>query len=163
MHDSGIGGSRGPTLGRDLRRARIDRFFAGLEATSLLEDLQVGGPYTLLAPLDAAYDALPWSFDALLRDPALVEARFDLFEYAVVRGVLGRDDDGDPRPTLHGGPVCVRVGYVLGLTGVARIVATRPFARGVVHVVDRVLAPADPRGYDVDAPLAWELAVDRGA
>ena len=146
--------SRGPwrTPGPRTEPYFLGRTTRGLAATALLDDLHVGGPYTLLAPVDAAFDALPWSFEELLHDPRLVEPRFDLFEYLVVRGLVGARDDGAPRTTLHGDTVCIREGLVLGRSGVARVLLSRPLARGVVHVIDRVLMPIEPAAYELDEP-----------
>jgi hypothetical protein len=90
----------------------LSRLLAGFAATDLFPDLASGGPYTVIGPLDHAFDALPWSFAQLLADEALVEERFDLFESFVVTGEP--DSRGRPRrwPTLHGGTVTIGAGVV---------------------------------------------------
>jgi len=117
---------------------RVDRTLAGLSAAGLIEDLE-RGPFTLLAPVDHAYEALPWSFDALLRRPDLVEPRFDLFEYMVVPGRIASGPT--IARTLEGAAVLVGATHVLGRHGSARIVTTVELGNVLVHVLDACLHP----------------------
>lgn len=128
---------------------REARFGAGLRATGLLDDLCTQGPYTVLAPVDEAFDAMPWPFAALLGHPELVEARFDVFEHHVLQGVVDPRDGTSIRASLQGSMLAFRDGVILARGGVARVLASRPFERGVVHVIDRVLVPVDPESYGV--------------
>ena len=136
------------------RREPIDRTLHGLLATGLLEDIRAGGRHTIIAPTNAAFDALPWPFEDLIVDPALAEARFDLFEYLVVRGDLVTGE----RATLEGSVIRIDRGLVLGHHGSAAIL--RSFVDGDlrIHVVDSCVLPASPQIY-VDA--ASEVCDDR--
>ncbi|MBL8607194.1 MAG: fasciclin domain-containing protein [Myxococcales bacterium] len=125
------------------------RFAEGLRATGLFDDLCALGPYTVLAPVDDAFDAMPWPFASLLGHPDLVEARFDVFEHHVIPGVVDPRDGASIRATLHGSMVAFRDGVILARGGAARVLASRPFDNGVVHVIDRVLLPVDPESYGV--------------
>lgn len=136
------------------RREPIDRTFHGLLATGLLEDFRAGGRYTLIAPTNAAFDALPWAFEDLIFDPALAEARFDLFEHLVVPGDLVAGE----RATLEGSLIRIERGTVVGRRGSAAILRSHVTGNLRVHVVDACLFPQDPQIY-IDA--ANEVCDDR--
>ncbi len=129
----------------------IRRFSTGLLATGLVDDLREQAPHTVLAPVDAAFDGLPFSFDDLLYDERLVEARFDLFEYLVLRGTADAWAPRAAHVTLHGEPIRLGRGLVLGRFGAARVL--RSFATGhvLVHVLDQCVFPVYPRLYVVDS------------
>ncbi|MEZ4307271.1 MAG: hypothetical protein R3F14_04410 [Polyangiaceae bacterium] len=124
------------------RRDPIDRTFHGLAAVGLLDDLRAGF-HTIIAPVNSAFDALPWAFEDLLYDPALVEPRFDLFEYLVVRGDLPHGE----RETLEGSPVRIDRGIVHGRHGSASILRSYTDGARRVHVVSACILPASPQIY----------------
>lgn len=139
------------------RREPIDRTMHGLQVTGLLEDLRSGGPHTLIAPINRAYDALPWAFEELLFNPSLTEPRFDLFEYLVLRGDWPAVGPGGERQTAEGTPLRIARGFVVGRHGTAMIL--RSFVRDNlrVHVVDACVFPANPQIYvDVREELCEE-------
>lgn len=147
-------GSRGTRVNpawKPPRSEQITRFSQGLLATGLLDDLRTAGATTLLAPVDEAFDGLPFPFDALLYDPRWVEARFDVFEYLVVRGAVEAHGPRTPHVTMQGEPVRVGRGLVFGRFGAARIL--RSFASGpvLVHVLDQCVFPVYPRLYMVES------------
>ena len=123
---------------------------AALEAAGLDETLRGDGPFTVFAPTDEAFDALPeGTVDALLADP-----QGDLTEiltYHVIDGeVLAADVlemDGEMVETLQGGSLTVEVeGEQVALVDAAgnRINVTDvdvDASNGVIHVVDAVLMP----------------------
>lgn len=130
-----------------LRRAlaTLGRFTQGLLATGLVEDVRERGPFTLLAPVDEAFDTLPWRFEDLLLTQDLLDERFDLFEYHVVRGLA---DAGGPRAswsTLHGELVRIGRGLVLGRYGASRILRTVTSESLRVHVLEQCIFPVFPK------------------
>ena len=129
---------------------RVDRVLAGLAAVGLLDDMQ-GRPHTLLAPIDRAFDVLPWSFERFLTDARLVEARFDLFEYCVVPSLLRSESDPRPVGTLEGTTVLIGHTHVLGRHGGARILTTVELPLLVVHVLDACVLPRPPEIAALDA------------
>lgn len=124
----------------------IDRTFHGLLVTGLLDDLRSGIPHTILAPTNAAFDELPWAFEDLVSDAALVDVRFDLFEGLVVPGDF---EDGE-RESLAGEAVRIEDGIVTGPYGSGRILRSFVTDNLRVHVVDSCVLPADPQEY-IDA------------
>lgn len=112
-------------------------------AAGLVETLQGEGPFTVFAPTDAAFDALPdGALDALLDDPTGLLTQVLL--YHVVGGqALSTDlSDGQEIETLNGEFVTVTInddGVFINDAQV--IVADLTADNGVVHVIDAVLVP----------------------
>ena len=128
------------------RAGDIDRFLAGLVETDLVTDL-AEGHHTLLAPVNAAFDPTPWPFERLLRDDELLEERFDLFEYLVVRGVHGASGPGVRLATISGPLVTLGDHQVVGERGVAHVLDSLIWRNALVHVIDAcVYQTVDPRG-----------------
>lgn len=112
---------------------------AALEAASLRTTLATGGPYTVFAPTDAAFDALPeGTVDALLADPP---ALAEILRYHVAAGDLGSGDVADLAlvPTLNGQALTVGAGVTID--GASITTADVDASNGVIHVVDEVLLP----------------------
>ena len=114
-------------------------------AAGLVETLSGSGPYTVFAPTDAAFAALPAGvLDALLADPngALTEVLF----YHVVGGTALSTDltDGQEVVTLNGASVTVTItGGNVFINDAQVIIADLIADNGVVHVIDAVLVPGD--------------------
>lgn len=118
-----------------------DLYTQGLIRTRLHEDLAGGAPYTLLAPLDNARCPLPCSPEQLLYDEHLHDARFDVFEYLVVRGHVDAEAPRKSWDTLQGTPVQIGGGFVFGTSGAARIVRTIKEGHLVLHLLDAWVLP----------------------
>ena len=114
-----------------------------VQAAGLVETLQGDGPFTVFAPTDEAFAALPeGTLDALLEDPA---ALADILTYHVVPGrVLAADVVGLSSATsVQGADIAIEVvdGGVV-LNGTANVVTTDVEAdNGVVHIIDAVILP----------------------
>lgn len=114
-----------------------------VQAAGLEETLRGEGPFTVFAPTDAAFSALPaGTLDALLADP---EALAQVLLYHVVAGqVLAADVVGlTSAVTVNGEAITIQVvdGGVV-LNGTVNVVATDIIAsNGVIHVLDAVLIP----------------------
>ncbi len=114
-----------------------------LELAGLLGALEGEGPFTLFAPTDNAFDALPEGLlDDLLGDPE--GALADILLYHVAEGfVLSTDlEDGQEITTLLGEEIVVSItedGVFINDAQV--IVADLEAENGVVHVIDAVLTP----------------------
>lgn len=127
---------------------------AAVAAAGLVETLQGPGPFTVFAPADEAFAALPAGLvDALLKAENKATLA-KILTYHVVSGeVLAADVATGDVPTVEGSTIKVEVtsdGVVLN--GSARVTATDVKAsNGVIHVIDAVIVPAD---VDVAALLA---------
>jgi transforming growth factor-beta-induced protein len=115
-----------------------------VQAAGLVETLSSAGPFTVFAPTDAAFAALPaGTLEALLADPS--GQLTDILLYHVVAGsVMAADVVGlDSAPTVFGEDIAITVmdGSVF-LNETVRVTATDIEAsNGVIHVIDAVLLP----------------------
>lgn len=140
------------TLGVAQSAPEFSTLVAAVDAAGLSDTLNGPGPVTVFAPTNAAFAALlaelGISQQALLADKPLLAA---VLGYHVLPAKLERAQvaPGQPITTVQGGIFKIdAVGGALVVTDgrnrTARITATDLQARnGVVHVVDRVLLPAD--------------------
>ena len=120
----------------------FDTLVAAVEAAGLAETLSGEGPFTVFAPTDDAFAALPDGLvDALLL-PENKDALTAILTYHVLDGeVLAADvTDGDVT-TLEGEDVTISTeGGVM--VNDATVTATDVMAsNGVIHVIDAVLVP----------------------
>jgi uncharacterized surface protein with fasciclin (FAS1) repeats len=119
---------------------------AGLVAAGLDQDLTLGGPFTVFAPTDAAFDLLPAGvLDALLADPS--GDLTSILLYHVLSGtVLSTDlSDGQTATTLLGEDITVTInGAGVFINDAQVIIADLVADNGVVHVIDAILMPATP-------------------
>jgi len=107
----------------------------------LVPTLQGTGPFTVFAPTNEAFKAVPQkTMDALAKDPALLK---DVLTYHVVPGkMVSSDIKSGPLKTVNGATLAVAkagdfVTVEEGMVQSANIAATN----GVVHTVDRVMIP----------------------
>ena len=132
-----------PGAGQELaavaRRAGLTKLLVCLGAAGL--ELPQG-PVTILAPTDAAFDALPkGTVDSLLRPENKAKLRTILLQH-IIDGRFGSADVLNQRglTTLTGQQLAVD--FTTQKVGAAGLVATDvPFEGGIVHVVDKVLLP----------------------
>lgn len=114
-----------------------------LDAAGLVETLAGEGEFTVFAPTNAAFAALPeGALEGLLADK---EALTNVLLYHVVAGnVLAADVVGLPyADTLAEEPVLIKVDGGKVMVNNAQVVATDIAAsNGVIHVIDAVLLPA---------------------
>jgi uncharacterized surface protein with fasciclin (FAS1) repeats len=112
-------------------------------AAGLVDTLKGPGPYTVFAPTDAAFAALPaGTLEGLLKDPAKLKG---VLLYHVVPGAVTADQvvKLTSATTAEDQPIKITVkdGTVY-LNDTVKVVTTDvPAANGVIHVIDAVLLP----------------------
>ncbi len=121
---------------------RFNTLVAAVTAADLATTLSGDGPFTVFAPTDDAFAALPeGTVEGLLEDiPALT----DVLTYHVVSGnVLAADVVGlSSAATLQGSDVSVRVDAGNVFINDAQVIITDIVgSNGVIHVIDSVLLP----------------------
>lgn len=118
---------------------------AALTAADLVTTLQGDGPFTVFAPTDEAFAALPAGLlDALLL-PENVDVLRSILTYHVVAGaVLAADVTTGDVTTVEGSTIAVDTSAGVVLNGTANVTATDIMAsNGVIHVIDAVILPPD--------------------
>jgi uncharacterized surface protein with fasciclin (FAS1) repeats len=116
---------------------------AAVIAANLAGTLSGTGPFTIFAPTDAAFAALPaGTIEALLADPS--GDLTDILKYHVVAGKAMSSDlsNGQEITTLLGDDVVVTINANgVFINGAKVTVADIEAKNGVVHVIDAVLLP----------------------
>ena len=127
-----------------LGEERFETLVAALQAAELVETLQGEGPFTVFAPTDDAFAALPeGAVAALLEDiPALT----NILLYHVVAGDVRAADvvTLDSAVTVQAEPVRISVeGDNVRINDSLVVIADIVASNGVIHVVDAVLLPPE--------------------
>lgn len=134
---------------------RFTTLVAALDAAGLVDTLSGDGPFTVFAPTDDAFVALPeGTVEALLNDiPTLT----NILLYHVVSGkVLAADVvELSSANTLLGKPVRIKFdGTTVKVNNAQVIITDIEASNGVIHVVDAVLIPPKGGGKSYQAPAA---------
>lgn len=117
---------------------------AALEAADLVATLQGDGPFTVFAPTDDAFAALPAGTVESLLLPENRDQLIAILTYHVVAGKVMAADvvSLDQAATVNGSDVDISVVDGKVLINDATVVATDVEAsNGVIHVVDKVILP----------------------
>jgi uncharacterized surface protein with fasciclin (FAS1) repeats len=127
--------------------AQFKTLTKALTAAGLVPTLQGKGPFTVFAPTDAAFAALPkGTLDDLLK-PANKAKLVKILTYHVVSGsVLSTSLKSGDVPTVEKTPLKVVVsGGKVTVGGANVIKADIKASNGVIHEIDKVLIPADAK------------------
>jgi len=106
------------------------------------DTLRTGGPITVLAPTDKAFEAIPADeFDRLLDDPKAVEA---FLQRHVIRGSIALRDmlDSGEVVVVSGDAYPVTAEPKLAIHDAAVSLGDIECTNGTLHVINRVLEPA---------------------
>lgn len=117
---------------------------AAVQAAGLAETLSGEGPFTVFAPTDDAFAALPDGvLDALLL-PENKDTLTKILAYHVVPGQVMAADvtDGDVA-TVEGQTVALSTADGVTVNGAKVVQADIVTDNGVIHVIDAVILPAD--------------------
>jgi uncharacterized surface protein with fasciclin (FAS1) repeats len=120
---------------------------AAVEAAGLVDTLKGEGPFTVFAPTDAAFAALPEGTLDTLLDPANQGDLSSILTYHVVAGsVMAADVQPGSVTTVNGAAFTVDTSDGVTITdgqgGQAQVVTTDiETSNGVIHVIDAVLLP----------------------
>lgn len=113
-------------------------------AAGLVETLSGTGPFTIFAPTNAAFDALPAGTVEDLLKPENKEKLTAVLTYHVVAGnvMSSQLTDGQKVATLNGQELTVAIkDGVVTINGTKVIAADLAGSNGVIHVVEGVLLP----------------------
>jgi uncharacterized surface protein with fasciclin (FAS1) repeats len=118
---------------------------AALTAAGLVETLKGEGPFTVFAPTDAAFAALPAGTVEDLLKPENKDKLVSILTYHVVPGAVMSTDltEGMMAATVNGAEVTITLeggpkvnGAVISMPDVAA-------SNGVIHVIDSVILPPE--------------------
>lgn len=127
------------------------KLVAAVQASGLADTLEGQGPYTLFAPTDAAFQALPDGYVDSLLDPSMHDDLVALLSYHVVPGKLSLADlqkmvgglglDTASIETLDGHTLVIDDEAGLSVDGATIVKPDLASTNGVVHGIDTVLLP----------------------
>jgi uncharacterized surface protein with fasciclin (FAS1) repeats len=118
---------------------------AALKAAGLVETLQGEGPFTVFAPTNAAFAALPDGTVEGLLEPASKAQLTAVLTYHVVPGAVYASDvvELSSATTVQGGDVSITTeGGRVMIDGAEVIKTDIEAENGVIHVIDAVLLPS---------------------
>ena len=116
---------------------------AAVEAAGLVETLKGEGPFTVFAPTDEAFAALPeGTVESLLADP---EALAAILTYHVVPGKVMSTDlsNGMMAATVNGADVTIMTEGGVMVNDANVVTADIEASNGVIHVIDAVILPPE--------------------
>lgn len=116
---------------------------AALTAAELTEVLQSEGPFTVFAPTDEAFAALPEGTVEALLLPENRDLLVEVLTYHVVPGAVtsGELTSGEVA-TAAGSPVTIMLGEGSVMVNDANVIQPDVMAsNGVIHVIDKVILP----------------------
>ncbi len=119
---------------------------AAVKAAGLVETLQGEGPFTVFAPTKEAFAALPkGTLEDLLKPENKAKLTAILTYHVVGAKVLSTDlSDGQTAGTVNGKNITVKLADGKAMINDAAVVAADVMAsNGVVHVIDKVILPAE--------------------
>lgn len=123
------------------------KFASAINSASLAETLNgqglmgfsslAGGPFTVFAPSDAAFDNAKATIDAISKKDA---GTMNLLSYHIVDASdLANLTDTNSAKTMQGDSLAVDLN--MGLVGGANVLKSERYANGIVYVIDQVLVP----------------------
>jgi len=118
---------------------------AAVEAADLVETLKGEGPFTVFAPTNDAFAALPEGTVEMLLEPENKDQLTAILTYHVVPGKVMSGDlsDGMMATTVQGGDVTIGTEGGVTVDGANVVDADIEASNGVIHVIDAVVMPAE--------------------
>ena len=117
---------------------------AAIKAAGLVETLKGDGPYTVFAPTDAAFAALPAGTVENLLKPENKDQLVAVLTYHVIAGKVMSGDIAGKKlsaPTVQGDAVDIDATSGVTVDGANVVTADIEASNGVIHVIDKVILP----------------------
>jgi uncharacterized surface protein with fasciclin (FAS1) repeats len=121
----------------------LSTLVAAVKAAGLVETLQGEGPFTVFAPTNEAFAALPEGTLENLLKPENKDQLVAILTYHVVPGEVMSTDltDGMTAATVNGAEVTINTANGAQVNGANVVAADIDASNGVVHVIDAVILP----------------------
>lgn len=116
---------------------------AAVQAAGLVDTLKGPGPFTVFAPTDAAFAALPAGTVEDLLKPENKDKLVSILTYHVVPGKVMSTDlsEGLKAKTVQGGEVTITLDGGPKVDGAVISTPDIEASNGVIHVIDSVIMP----------------------
>ena len=121
----------------------FETLVAAVSAAGLVDTLKGDGPFTVFAPTDEAFAALPEGTVEALLKPENKDQLTAILTYHVVPGKVMSTDlsDGMTAATVQGGDLTVDLSDGVKINDATVVSADVETSNGVIHVVDTVILP----------------------
>ncbi|MFT7148738.1 MAG: putative surface protein with fasciclin (FAS1) repeats [Nonlabens sp.] len=121
----------------------LSTLVAALTAADLVTTMQSDGPFTVFAPTNEAFAALPAGTLEMLLKPENKDMLVSILTYHVVSGKVMSTDlsDGMKAATVNGAEVTITTAGGAKVNGANVVAADIVASNGVVHVIDAVILP----------------------
>jgi uncharacterized surface protein with fasciclin (FAS1) repeats len=118
---------------------------AALTAAGLVDTLKGEGPFTVFAPTDAAFAALPEGTVETLLLPENKDQLIAILTYHVVPGKVMSTDlsEGLTAATVQGAEITITLEGGAKVNGAVISAADVEASNGVIHVIDSVILPPE--------------------
>ena len=115
---------------------------AAISAAGLVETLQGEGPFTVFAPTEAAFAALPEGLLEKLLLPENIGVLTAILTYHVVPGkVMSSDVTAGDVATVEGSTIAITTDMGVMVNGANVVTVDVAASNGVIHVIDAVIVP----------------------
>ncbi|MEO0782035.1 MAG: fasciclin domain-containing protein [Pseudomonadota bacterium] len=116
---------------------------AAVQAAGLVDTLKGEGPFTVFAPTDEAFAALPKGTVDTLLQPENKDQLVAILTYHVLPGKVMSTDlsDGMTATTVQGSDVTIGTEGGVTVNGANVVAADVVASNGVIHVIDAVILP----------------------
>jgi uncharacterized surface protein with fasciclin (FAS1) repeats len=138
------GGHSADIVDTAVAAGNFETLVAAVQAAGLVDTLKGEGPFTVFAPTDAAFAALPAGTVEDLLKPENIEQLAAVLTYHVVAGkVMSSDLAGKTldAATVQGGELAIDATSGVTVNGANVVTADIETSNGVIHVIDAVLLP----------------------
>ncbi|WP_171125662.1 MULTISPECIES: fasciclin domain-containing protein [unclassified Ruegeria] len=121
----------------------FETLVAAVQAAELVDTLKGEGPFTVFAPTDEAFAALPEGTVETLLKPENKDQLVAILTYHVVPGkVMSGDLSDDMKAaTVQGGEVTIDLDNGVMINDASVVQADIETSNGVIHVIDKVILP----------------------
>ena len=141
-----------PAVAGDMKKDIVDTavaagsfntLVAAVQAAGLVDTLKSPGPFTVFAPTDDAFAALPEGTVETLLKPENKDQLVAILTYHVLPGKVMSTDlsDGMTATTVQGSDVTIGTEGGVTVNGANVVAADVVASNGVIHVIDAVILP----------------------
>ncbi|MEP3330285.1 fasciclin domain-containing protein [Sedimentitalea sp.] len=116
---------------------------AAVQAAGLVDTLKGEGPFTVFAPTDAAFAALPEGAVEMLLKPENKDQLVAILTYHVVAGKVMSGDlsDNMAATTVQGSDIMIDLDNGVMVNDATVVSADIEADNGVIHIIDKVIMP----------------------
>lgn len=137
------GGMKADIVDTAVKAGSFNTLVAAVQAAGLVDVLKGDGPFTVFAPTDAAFAALPEGTVETLLMPENKDQLVAVLTYHVVPGKVMSGDlsNGMQAATVEGSSVSIMTDGAVTIDQATVTAADIEASNGVIHVIDAVILP----------------------